>query len=304
MSRPILIAGPTASGKSSLALALAVRFDGVVINADSMQVYCELPVLTAQPSAAERSRVPHRLYGHVPVSEAYSTGRYLVDVAVELQRARAAGKRPIIVGGTGLYFKALLEGLSPVPSVPTDVRERWRSMSDAYGAGAVWQALVDRDPVMAARLDPNDTQRIVRALEVHEATGRSLAEWQAVAGEPLLAVAACVTLRVERTRDDLRARSDQRFDLMMAAGALDEIRALAGQSLSPQLPAMRALGVGPLLAHLRGERALAAAVEQAKLETRQYIKRQETWLRRNMIAWRQVTAQQLESIDVDIDAVV
>ena len=282
---PILIAGPTASGKSALALALAERFGGTVINADSMQVYRELKILSARPPPEDEARVPHTLYGFGPASEAYSTGRFVTDAARAIAGAQTAGRRPIIVGGTGLYFKALLEGLSPVPPIPDDIRQHWRGLEAQHGAYALWTALKDNDPEMALRLDPNDGQRIVRALEVRQATGRSLAEWQRLPGTPVIDAAAAVKLVVLPMRAVLYGRADQRFDAMMAAGALDEARALNALDLDPALPAMRAVGVGPLIAAVRGEIATADAVTQSKTETRQYIKRQETWLRRHMIAW-------------------
>jgi tRNA dimethylallyltransferase len=294
---PILIAGATASGKSALALAIAARVGGVVINADSMQVYRDMPIITAQPSASEQALASHRLYGHVASAEAYSTGRYLADVARVLAEAAEGGLRPIIVGGTGLYFKALLEGLSPVPPIPDEIRAAWRALADREDAAALWRRLEARDPVMAQRLDMADTQRIVRALEVHEATGRSLAAWWDVKGEPLIDEAQAVKLVVTRTRDDLHERCDRRFDQMMANGALDEATALARLKLSPELPAMRALGVRPLLDHLAGRCTRQAAVAQGKLETRQYVKRQQTWLKRNMIAWNCINEQQLDNED-------
>jgi tRNA dimethylallyltransferase len=266
----------------------------VVINADSMQVYAELPILTAQPSAEDRARAPHGLYGHVPACEAYSTGKYLADVERTLADAAAQNLRPILVGGTGLYFKVLLAGLSPVPAIPDEVRARLRKLSTQEDADTLWNRLEALDPVMAFRLDMNDTQRIVRALEVHEATGRSLAAWWDVKGTPLIDEASAIKLVIDRPREDLHARCDQRFDQMIAAGALDEVRALAIQNLSTALPAMRALGVAPLAAHLRGETSLDAAIAQGKLETRQYVKRQQTWLKRNMISWLPVNAQQME----------
>jgi tRNA dimethylallyltransferase len=289
--RAILVAGPTATGKSGLALALAARFGGVVINADSMQVYRELRVLTARPSEAEEARAPHRLYGHIAAADAYSTGRWLAGVAVALEAARSAGRRPIIVGGTGLYFKALLEGLSPIPPVPDDVRAHWRREAERLGAKDLHQELAKRDPEMAARLNPADPQRVTRALEVLEASGQSLAQWQRTAGTPLLAEAETVRLVLLPERAALQARCDARFDVMMRAGALEEVRALLRLGLSPDLPAMRALGVPPLFEHLAGRLTLEAAVAQAKLETRQYAKRQMTWLKRNMMSWHNVNAQ-------------
>jgi tRNA dimethylallyltransferase len=297
--RTILIAGPTASGKSGLALALAEQLGGVVINADSMQVYRELRVLTARPAAEDEARAPHWLYGHVPASEAYSAGRFVTDASDAIGRARREGLRPIIVGGTGLYFKALLEGLSPVPPIPDDVRTKWREMEKAHGTYAMWQVLTERDPVMAFRLDPSDGQRIVRSLEVHDATGTSLAEWQRTPGVPVLVEKETVRFVVLPERDELHRRCDARFEAMMAAGALEEVRALALLSLSPELPAMRALGVRPLMQHIAGDVTLDEAIKRAKAETRQYVKRQATWIKGNMTAWNTISTQEMESISRD-----
>ncbi|MGE3065815.1 MAG: tRNA (adenosine(37)-N6)-dimethylallyltransferase MiaA [Hyphomicrobiaceae bacterium] len=283
--RPILIAGPTASGKSALAMTLAGRHGGVIVNADSMQVYRELRILTARPSPEDEARVPHRLFGFVPAAEAYSVGRYVADVARVLGELRETEQRPVIVGGTGLYFKALLEGLAPIPDIPPDIRARWRAAAETEPAQELHAVLADKDPASAARLASSDTQRIVRALEVIEATGRSLAAWQAIRGTPLLDEAACERIVVAPPRPDIHRRLEARFDAMLAGGALDEVRGLGALDLAPDLPAMRALGVAPLLAHLRGESDLAVAAERAKAETRQYVKRQLVWLRRNMSSW-------------------
>jgi tRNA dimethylallyltransferase len=291
LPRAVLIAGPTASGKSGLATAMAQEFGGIVVNADSMQVYRDLSVITARPGASELARAPHALYGHVPGSQAYSTGRWITDVRRALADAEAHGRLPVIVGGTGLYFKALLEGLPPIPDIPGDVRAHWRAEVDQLGAQALHAVLAQRDPEMAARLNANDPQRIVRALEVLEATGRSLAHWQALPGEPVLAAETTRRLCVVPDRALLFTRCDQRFDAMLAAGALDEVARLAARDLDPSLPLMRALGVPPLLAHLRGDLALADAVARAKTETRQYAKRQMTWLRGNMMSWNQINEQ-------------
>ncbi len=293
--RPILIAGPTASGKSALALAIAERTGGVIVNADSMQVYRELQILSARPTPDEEARVPHTLYGFVSAAEAYSAGRFARDAAAAIGLARSEGRRPVIVGGTGLYFKALLEGLSPIPRIGDAVRDHWRAEADRIGAVELHRELARRDAVMAARLAPTDTQRIVRALEVIEATGRSLAEWQKVRDPPILDEADTVRLLLTLDRSELQARAEARFDRMMAEGALDEARVIAGMGLDPNLPAMRAIGVRPLLSALKGEHSLDAAVELAKLETRQYIKRQETWFKSHMISWNIVNAQYMES---------
>jgi tRNA dimethylallyltransferase len=302
--RPILIAGPTASGKSALALALAERFNGVVINADSMQVYRELRILTARPTAEDEARVPHALYGFVPASEAYSTGRYVADTAVALRRAGEAGLRPVIVGGTGLYFKALLEGLSPVPPIPDDVRNHWRDLEAQQGAYALWTVLMHDDPQMALRLEPNDGQRIVRALEVFHATGKSLAEWQQTAGTPIIDPAHAIKLVMLPERDELRARIDARLAKMIASGALAEAEALAALNLDPSLPAMRAIGVAPLVAAVTGRVPLEEAVSQAQAETRQYLKRQTTWIKSHMISWMHITAQLNESFSAELLAFI
>jgi tRNA dimethylallyltransferase len=284
---PILIAGPTASGKSALALTLAEAVGGVVINADALQVYSELSIITARPSAEDEARVPHWLYGHVLVSDAYSVGRYLADVRVALTAAAAAGQRPIIVGGTGLYFKALLEGLSPVPEIAADVRAYWRAEARRLGAIALHAELSRRDAEMATRLSPTDPQRVTRALEVLQSTGHSLAYWQRQPGVPVMS-GETIRLVIRPDRTELRARCDARFEQMLSLGALEEVRRLAALQLDPALPAFGALGVAPLLAHVRGELALPDAVAQAKLDTWHYVKRQFTWLKRNMISWNDV----------------
>jgi tRNA dimethylallyltransferase len=299
-ARPILIAGPTASGKSGLALRLAEALGGVVINADSMQVYRELRILTARPSAEDEARAPHALYGFVPGYESYSAGRYAADVRSGLDEARAAGRRPIIVGGTGLYFKTLLEGLSPIPQVSAPVRERWRGASAALGAARMHAELAARDREMAARLAPTDTQRIVRALEVLDETGMSLAEWQRLPRAPVLAAGNVVPLLVTIDRDELRARIDARLVQMLGGGAIEEVRQLDAIGLEPSQPLMTALGVRPLLDYLRGTSARDEALAIAQAETRQYAKRQLTWFRRNMIAWRATTTHEMENTTEEI----
>ncbi len=287
----ILIAGPTASGKSALALRFAETCGGVIVNADSMQVYAELRILTARPSAEDEARAPHRLYGHRPAAQGYSVAAWLGEAAPMIAEARNGGPPLIVTGGTGLYFKALREGLSPVPDIPEAIRSHWRAEAAARGAAALHDILSQRDPAMAARLSPTDPQRIVRALEVLEATGVSLADWQRREGTPLLAPGEAATLYVSPPREALYARCDARLDAMVAAGALDEVRQLSALRLDPALPAMRALGVRPFLAHLAGELDFGVALEQAKTETRNYAKRQLTWARRNMITWKCLSTQ-------------
>lgn len=294
--RAILIAGPTASGKSAVAMELAQTLNGVVINADSMQVYAGLRVLTARPSADNEALVPHALYGFVNADEAYSTGRWINDVRGAIEAAESAGQLPIITGGTGLYFKALLEGLSPIPNIPDDVRARWRTEGQMRDAAELHAILKERDPEMAGRLRPSDPQRIARALEVLEATGRSLAEWQKEPGEQLLSVDDVLRLRISPPREQLYAKIDARFDKMLDEGALEEVEALASHKLNPSLPVMRALGVRPFLALLAGDLGREDAVAQAKMETRRYAKRQETWARSNMIAWKWIKKKEMESL--------
>ncbi len=288
---PLLIAGPTASGKSAYALARAQQEPSVIINADSMQVYRDLRVLTARPSAADMGGVAHALYGFVPGAEAYSTGQFVRDVRTELVRAAQHHRRPIIVGGTGLYFKALLDGLSEIPPVPEGVRNHWRARESEVGSFALHEELTRADPVMAARLQPGDGQRIVRALEVLTATGKSLAAWQAVPGVPVLAQEQCECVVMRVARHILYERADERFGQMMSQGALDEVRGLMTLGLPPELPIMRAVGVPHLVEHLAGRVSLGQAVDAAKLATRHYIKRQSTWIKRNMIAWNSISTQ-------------
>jgi tRNA dimethylallyltransferase len=283
--KAVLIAGPTASGKSGAGLELAARFGGTIINADSMQVYRELRLLTARPSEADEARVPHRLYGTVSAAHAYSVGRWLGDVGSAMAEAHKEGRLPILVGGTGLYFKALTEGLAPVPDIPAEIRSYWRERSEQLGRDALHAELAARDPAMAARLGPADPQRIVRALEVIDATGVSLAEWQGGNAAPLLGAGDALRLVIAPEREPLYATIDARFDRMIEDGALDEVRALLGLELDPGLPAMRAHGVRELAAYLSGALTREEAVAQAKTESRRYAKRQMTWARRFMSQW-------------------
>ena len=285
MTEAILIAGPTASGKSAAALALARALNGTVINADSMQVYRELSVLTAGPSSADVVAVPHRLYGTVLAREAYSVGRWLNDAADAIAEAHAEGRMPILVGGTGLYFKALLEGLAPVPEIPLETREQWRKTAAVLAPEGLHRELASRDPVMAERLTPSDLQRVVRALEVIDATGVSLAEWQGTAGCPVLRRDATRKLVIAPEREAVYSAIEVRFDRMLEQGALQEVEALVALRLDEGLPVMRAHGVRELSAYLAGSLSLEDAVAKAKTETRRYAKRQMTWLKRFMVDW-------------------
>ncbi len=286
-----LIAGPTASGKSALAMRLAEESGAIIVNADSMQVYRELRILTARPTAVDEQRIPHRLYGVRPAREAYSVADWLADVTPLVEAARAGGLPLIIVGGTGLYFKALLEGLSPVPDIPEDVRLHWRREAARLGPALLHDELARRDPVMAKRLRPTDPQRIVRALEVLSGTGRSLSAWHEQEGEPLVRQAETQRLYVAPPRAELYAHCEVRLDRMIEAGALEEVRHLMSLDLPPVVPALRALGVAPLSAHLRGQLSFSAALDRAKTDTRRYVKRQLTWARRNMISWSTASTQ-------------
>lgn len=292
----ILIAGPTASGKSALALAIAEATGGIVINADAMQVYRDLRVITARPAPEEEARAPHLLYGHVDAAVNYSVGRYLRDAAPALAQAQQLGRMPIFVGGTGLYFKALTQGLSAMPPIPADIRDAVRGKLAAQGPEALHAELMSRDPEGAARLFPRDRVRIARALEVLQATGRPLADWQREGMQPLLAGEGVVKLFLAPDRAALYARIDARFERMLAEGALDEARALAQRGLDPLLPAMKAHGVPWLIRHLRGEILLAEAVEKAKQDTRHYAKRQFTWFRHQLADWPQVAPEDAQHV--------
>lgn len=289
MPDAVLIAGPTASGKSALALAVAQATGGVVINADSMQVYRDLRILTARPSEEEERSVAHLLYGHVDGDTDYSVGRWTEDAAAALTAVRNAGRLPIVVGGTGLYFRALTRGLSPIPAIPDAVRQRVRQEAEADTSAVLHARLATRDPLTAIGLRPTDRQRILRALEVVEATGRPLAEWQGIGGDPLLSPERCLRLVLDMDRDTLWGRIDGRFSAMLDAGALDEVRALAARGLPAGRPLLKAHGVPALMRHLRGEMSLADAAAEGQSDTRHYAKRQQTWFRHQMPDWHRVT---------------
>lgn len=290
----VLIAGPTASGKSAMGLALADRLGGEIINADSMQVYGDLRIVTARPSVEEEGRAPHHLYGHVSADTVYSTGQWLTDATLAIGQVQARGKVPVILGGTGLYFRALTEGFVEVPDIPDDIRAATRAEVDEIGPVAAHQRLREVDPAWAAQVHENDPQRIARGLEVFRATGRPLTEWQAAPAEaPDLGSVAKFVL--EPDRDWLVERIHQRFRLMVEAGAVEEVEALLKQDLARSLPAMKALGVPELGRYLAGDMSLEEAIEAAAIKSRQYAKRQSTWFRQQMISWNKVFAQDLES---------
>jgi tRNA dimethylallyltransferase len=290
----VLIAGPTASGKSRVALELAEAIGGTVINADSMQVYRETRVLTARPSIEDMTRVPHTLYGHVSVHDAYSVGRYQDDAAKTLALVRAMARVPIFVGGTGLYFAALTEGLSDIPSIPAAVREDARKKLDAVGVGALHAELAARDPETASRLRPSDPQRVLRAYEVLEATGLPLAHWQTRMGKPVLDGLRLAKFILDLPRPELRERIETRFRAMLADGAKKEAAALKG--LDPALPAAKILGLRELWALASGDLAEKEADRLAVTATRQFAKRQSTWFRNQMADWNWLPAQQSGNI--------
>lgn len=284
-ARPLLIAGPTAAGKSALALQEAAR-GGVVINADASQVYDGWRVLTARPSAREEEEAPHRLYGNVNPARRYSVGDWLRDLEAAMAEAEAAGLRPIVVGGTGLYFMAATEGLAEIPAPSEAVRAAVADRLAAEGLAALARDLTARDPATAAATDLANPMRVTRALEVLEATGRGLADWRAETPPPLIAEAERVVVAPERA--GLYARCDARFAAMLDAGALDEAAAMRARGLDPALPAMRAVGAPELFAHLAGEITLDEAAARARQATRNYAKRQLTWMRKRMRDWRAI----------------
>jgi tRNA dimethylallyltransferase len=277
----VVIAGPTASGKSDLAVAVAEAFDGVVINADSMQIYRGLEVLTAQPDAALRARVPHRLYGTLSPDQHCSAGRWRALALAEIDDALAAGRLPIVVGGSGLYLKALEEGLSEIPAVPEEVRRATRERLERDGPAAFRAALIARDPAAKA-LHVNDRQRLLRRWEVLEASGRTLSDWQSAAS-PQAAPYDFLWLVLLPPRERIYADCDRRFEAMLAAGADEEVGRLLALELSPELPAMKALGLPELAALLRGEQSEQAAIAAAKTATRRYAKRQLTWIKTQVL---------------------
>lgn len=277
--RAVLIAGPTASGKSALAMRLASERNGVIVNADSMQVYRELRVVTSRPSVEDEARVEHRLYGYVSGADDYSVGGWLNDARAAIQSVWDEGRIPIVTGGTGLYFKALIEGLVDVPPIPADIKAYWREAD-----GDLHARLQKRDPEMARQLNPADRQRIVRALEVHDATAKSLLWWHAQgSSSAMLKDVAVERIYVSLPREELHVRAARRFGQMLEQGALDEVKALP--VLPPAKPIMKAIGVPELMAHLAGVMTLDEAREKAIVSTRQYIKRQETWWRGQMTGW-------------------
>jgi tRNA dimethylallyltransferase len=289
-----LIAGPTASGKSALALRLAQETGGELVNADSMQIYRDLRILTARPTAEEEARAPHHLFGVADAAEGWSVGRWVRAAAEVLADIDARGRTAIVVGGTGLYFNALTEGLAEVPPVPAQVREQAAQDFELLGERAFRARLAVHDPAAAARIAPGDRQRLARAWEVHAATGTPLTDWQRT-GAPVLAAGRWRGVVLEPPREVLYARCDARLAAMLEHGALAEVRDLLARRLDPDLPAMKAVGVREFGAFVRGETTLAAALARAQQETRRYAKRQMTWGRGRMGAWPRIDAPEAEA---------
>ncbi len=292
MIRALLIMGPTASGKSALALALAERIDGEIINADSMQVYRDFRILTARPSVEEEGEAPHHLYGHVDAAERYSTGRWLTDALAAIADIRSRNRTPIIVGGTGLYFRALTQGLADMPDVDPELRAALIARAEREGASVLHAELAALDPQTASRLEPNDAPRIIRALEVIESTGESITSFQSNT-KPALAANEWLGLALTPDRDALYASINTRFDKMLERGALDEVCSFAARNLDPTLPAIKAHGAPALGAYLHGEMSLQVATEIGQRDTRRYAKRQFTWIANQMPDWPRIAPPEL-----------
>lgn len=285
---PILIAGPTASGKSSLANSLAERFDGAIVNADALQVYAGWKILSARPQEAEVQTYPHHLYGHVPMDVSYSVGAWLRDLKPVLKDVQRQKKRPIIVGGTGLYFTALTTGLVEIPPVPVSVRVQADEMIACHGLGVFAEILLQRDPETFHHIDVQNPARARRAWEVLITTGKGLRDWQINTPKPMLALENTVPMVINSDRDWLAHRIEQRFDLMIKQGALEEVETVLKNAWHPDLPSARAIGARELVDHIQGHIGLENAIQDAKAQTRQYAKRQRTWFRSKMKTWQQI----------------
>lgn len=294
-SRPrvALIAGPTASGKSALAVALAQAGNGTVINADASQVYADLQILSARPDAEEMAQAPHRLFGHIDGAEACTAARWAAEARVEIDRAHEEGRLPILVGGTGLYLRTLLDGIAPVPDIDASIRDAVRALPVAEAHAA----LSREDPGAAARLAPADSTRVARALEVVRSTGKPLSEWQKHRSGGIVHRIRLSPLVLLPPRDWLIARCDRRFEQMVATGAVEEVQALLARHLSPALPVMRAIGVPEIAAWLAGEIDRDTMMERGRIATRQYAKRQYTWFSRQPpAAWE----REMRQIDAEL----
>ncbi|MBL4836540.1 MAG: tRNA (adenosine(37)-N6)-dimethylallyltransferase MiaA [Kordiimonadaceae bacterium] len=299
MKQALFIAGPTASGKSALSLKLAAEMNGVIINADSMQVYDTLRIVTACPTAADEAAAPHKLYRFLDPSETCSAVFWATRAMAEIEAAWAADQMPIVIGGTGMYFKVLLEGIAEIPDIDTDIRAEVRRTCEEAGSASLHGDLALYDPATAERLSPNDSQRVCRAVEVYRSTGKTLTGWHAETAPGLMQAADEAGL-IEKMvlspdRDIVYDRCNRRFDHMIADGALEEVEALMLRGLPDTLPAMRALGVPSLMAFLRDEVTLEEAAEESKTQTRRFAKRQLTWFRNQFAGWSRVSAQHSES---------
>jgi tRNA dimethylallyltransferase len=283
-----LIAGPTASGKSALALRLALETGGEIVNADALQLYADLHILSARPSSDEAAQAPHHLFGTVDATDGWSVGRWLRAAVPILDDIAARGRTAIVVGGTGLYFSALTLGLAEIPQVPAEVRREAQADYDMMGESSFRGRLGAHDPAAAIRIAPGDRQRLVRAWEVYVATDTPLSDWQQ-SGEPALAAGAWRALALEPPREALYARCDARLQAMVAQGVLEEVRALQARNLDPALPALKAVGMREFAAHLSGATTLEHAIDAAQRETRRYAKRQTTWMRGRMADWPRLT---------------
>lgn len=290
----VLIAGPTASGKSDVALGLAERLKGTIINADAMQVYEGLRILTARPSPEDEARVPHRLYGTVPASTAFSVGDWTAAATQAAIEVTGAGRLPIFVGGTGMYLSVLSEGISPMPEIPADIREEVRGIPDRQSLAELYEMVRKVDEASAERIGPTDPQRLMRALEVFRATDEPLTSWQQKPRQkPFEGRFARIVLAPERQW--VYDRIERRFDAMVMSGAMQEVEALAKRGLDPDLPLMKALGVEDLIRVQCGKISLEEAVTEIKTKTRRFAKRQMTWFRNQMITWNRIDTQEMET---------
>ena len=286
---PILIAGPTASGKSALALRLAELVDGCIVNADALQVYDCWSILSARPSAEEKAKIPHHLYGHIGKHISYSVGRWLREFE---QILKITDKRPIVVGGTGLYFLALTKGLAQIPEIPSEIRKAGDALRIKSGITGFTLTLSQNDPKTLAKLDQNNPARLQRAWEVWTATGRGLADWQEETSRPLVNPINAVKITLTTEQDWLKERIERRFNEMMEIGVLDEVRTYLKDGWDPKLPSAKAIGARELVAYLNGTMDINSAIRQAKTQTQQYAKRQRTWLRSKMADWHQINPQE------------
>lgn len=299
MKQALFIAGPTASGKSALSLRLAKDLNGVIINADSMQVYDGLRIVTACPSEEDEAAAPHRLYRFLDPAETCSAAFWAEKARAEIDEVWDKGQTPIVIGGTGMYFKVLLEGIAKIPDIDPEIRAAVRKECEKEGSAKLHAELTDYDLDAHARLFPGDSQRVSRAVEVFRSTGKALSDWQKET-EPGLMQAEdeagkILKLIINPEREILYDRCNRRFDLMIEAGALNEVAALMERNLDPSLPVMRALGVPSLIAILRDEVEKGAAIDDAKMQTRRFAKRQLTWFRNQFSTWERISAQLSES---------